>query len=713
MDIDQQLLLNAVIKQESGGNPNAVSPKGASGIMQIMPDTARDPGYGVKPLQGWDGVDPRTAPVEEQIRFGNDYLNAMRGEYGGDINLALAAYNAGPGAVDKYGGIPPYQETQNYVKNISSNLPQQNTQLDIQWDVQEQAGSSGLDIQWGVPEVDGSFIGDIKKGFENRTSQMQQAADAYVAGEQPYLDTAAQQGLAFASNVPDMLMTTASHVTPEFIKDAGKKVFDAGMFLGANTIGELPVGFGGKGKVRDVLPQEMAGISEGNTRTDRNVRAIGQTLNLLPTTKGLGVAAEGGKSAVKTVMGNGVVKSYLKDEGTTAANKVAASVEKASLKTADEMGKLARESYDEAAYLGAKFEPKQVADKIDQKLSQLKPKALPNGKFTTEDTELLRHIDELTGLTGKQLSLGDIQRLDESLTQKINKFVDPKTGDLDTNGRKLYLLQKDVRQIVYDADVAGNNALVNGRNFYRAQMMMNDLDSAAERASMNATNPGSALQREYKKLYLDKDRTKNWPQEVRAELKKAAQPNGLDEALDFFGSRLPAAIGLGSGNIPAAASAHLIGMASRGAKEGVIAKRGARVQQAVVNDVLKKVKPVKIGDPTIAEKLLLPPPSKMSALGMTDSQVRKAQKQLNLEPTKRIDTSGAATKTPVSRMTSLREALGKAKGKKFETALKYYEQGNQSQNQFVKDMIKDFGLTQTQARQLAKEIKQYGTKKEK
>ncbi len=116
-----QRLINAVINQESAGNPMAVSPKGAAGIMQIMPDTARNPGYGVRPLQGWDGVDPRTAPVEEQIRFGTDYLQAMMREHGGDPRLALAAYNAGPGAVQQHGGVPPYRETQNYVSNIMNN----------------------------------------------------------------------------------------------------------------------------------------------------------------------------------------------------------------------------------------------------------------------------------------------------------------------------------------------------------------------------------------------------------------------------------------------------------------------------------------------------------------------------------------------------------------------------------------------------------------
>lgn len=114
--------LRAVRQQESGGDPNALSPKGAAGLMQIMPETAKNPGYGVKPLQGWDGVDPRTAPPEEQMRFGAEYLAAMSNKFGGDMGKTLAAYNAGPGAVEESGGIPNYKETQDYVNNITANI---------------------------------------------------------------------------------------------------------------------------------------------------------------------------------------------------------------------------------------------------------------------------------------------------------------------------------------------------------------------------------------------------------------------------------------------------------------------------------------------------------------------------------------------------------------------------------------------------------------
>jgi Rod binding domain-containing protein len=99
-------LISAIVVQESGGNPRAVSPKGAKGLMQLMDTTAQNLGV-TQPFSPW-----------ANISGGTKYLRALLDKFGGNERLAIASYNAGPTAVERYNGVPPYKETENYVTSV-------------------------------------------------------------------------------------------------------------------------------------------------------------------------------------------------------------------------------------------------------------------------------------------------------------------------------------------------------------------------------------------------------------------------------------------------------------------------------------------------------------------------------------------------------------------------------------------------------------------
>jgi soluble lytic murein transglycosylase-like protein len=112
-EIDAQLI-KAVMQAESAFNAMAVSPVGALGLMQLMPDVASE-------LGATDPMDPR-----QNIMAGSKYLKRLLDSHDGNVRLALASYNAGPGNVAKYRAVPPFKETRNYVKKVTALLAESN-----------------------------------------------------------------------------------------------------------------------------------------------------------------------------------------------------------------------------------------------------------------------------------------------------------------------------------------------------------------------------------------------------------------------------------------------------------------------------------------------------------------------------------------------------------------------------------------------------------
>ncbi len=205
-------LLASMIRQESGGNPNAVSPKDAQGLMQLMEGTANDLGV-------TDRMDPT-----QSINGGAKYMRQLIDRYDGDLKKALAAYNAGMGNVDKYGGIPPFQETQNYVREIMSRLDNAGRYSNSSYDdtantiLEHRRSIANANKGLTNKQVDQSLELDKRKvAQEDRALDIRQSANEIKLRTEG--STSTQKDLAAAEGITRQLLTDFGGEDEFFNKD--------------------------------------------------------------------------------------------------------------------------------------------------------------------------------------------------------------------------------------------------------------------------------------------------------------------------------------------------------------------------------------------------------------------------------------------------------------------------------------------------------------
>lgn len=568
--------------------------------------------------------------------------------------------------------------------------PAQPTQRKIVWDDQQASAAP-------QPSMSDRLFG-------SRLPGMQKTADRYVAGQISTPEMLASHAASGMGRLADGVIGAVSAVTPQFVKDIGSSAIQ--------MASKLPTIDGGT--IGEQVPQELAAISEAHPRLATNVRTGLDLASVLPAAKAVDVTAQlsgkGVTAAVSNFKNSGPLPSYLSDT----TSQLLPTTPK--LPTATDFAKMSGDSAKLAKEVGGTFSAEQVANKVAAKIDETMPTPITGAKLTKEQKAFMRNLEDYKGIRGKNWTIDDVENMDKTLRSKINTYVAP-NGTMSEEGRALTQIQVKLRSALDEIpENSANNALLNMRSNWQAKKILDDLEDVAEQAALRP-DPATYIQGRLRTMLADGDRIRGWPKEVIASMKKAAKSGLTDDLLGFFSGRLPAIIAGSTGNIAGAATAAVGRQASILGKQGLVGKRLADVEKAVVGNAMKNQRPVVVPPktPTVAEQLRLPAPTNPATAGgsyipPSKQQLTMGERLMSKPPTTEPVSGPAAIATPVSQLTNLSGKLGRGKKVELDNLSRLLIDGDLSTNKFIEGVRQEFGLSVKQARSLASEVKEKGVR---
>ncbi len=577
-------MFGAVQNTESGGDPNAVSPAGAMGPMQVMPNTASNPGFGVMPA-----VD--NSPQELQ-RVGNDYLGAMMNRYQ-DPKLALMAYNWGPGHVDKLvsGQISPDQipaETQAYVPKVMNQQP--GTQYAQNENIQSDAQPDRSRIE---TELKLKAMARLRLRGQQQATQPQQpnALDSFMSGAtapfnpivndtlESLKDTATQTGQAVfepynESNVPNWMIPF--DIGAKTLGKLGNVIGGTGQALFSPVIGGLTA----SSEATMPLQERMLGVNPGDI-TPQQEHEIAQTEGGMAAG---GVAGAMGANA-KTNMTSPLPKPYdplqpvwdkmgqmSADNSPRAGFMESNSSDPFAQSAPDsyspqQIRKGAKFYYDSSEAKGGIMNQNSWDNAVDNAVNQsgvqtTKGKMMAGNNFVTDAQE------RLTQLKGSNTSLAEIGEIDDDFQDRIGQAF---RAGADKQAVALMKMRDALRKA---SSNAGKGNMVNPNGFddwqtgdklWTAHRAGEDVQNIIENGE-KADVPSTAIKNGFKTFVKNERNRAPFTDEEWAALNKAAETGIVTAALKSIGGKLITGIaggtsGFAGGGIPGAIAGAGVGQA--------------------------------------------------------------------------------------------------------------------------------------------------------